>query len=149
MKKTLLIAITLLLSIISCKNVVTSNNNNYMTENKVEFKNSKWRLVKLNGKTIAKSKEEKKELGIIFFTDGRFSAYAGCNNMMGSYKLKEKESQITFSKVAMTMMICPDSETEKELAEVLEIADNYNFDGSTFKLKKARMAPLAEFELIK
>ena len=116
---------------------------------KVELKNSKWRLVKLNGKTIQKSKDAKREYGITFNTDGRFSAYAGCNNMAGSYELKEEVSRIAFSKVASTMMACEDMLTEQEFAKVLEIVDNYNFDGKTLKLNKARMAPLAEFEIIK
>ena len=116
---------------------------------KVELKNSKWRLVKLNGKSVQKSKDAKREHGITFNTDGRFSAFAGCNNMMGSYKLKEDVSRIEFSKVASTMMACGDMLTEQELAKVLEIADNYNFDGKTLKLNKARMATLAEFEIIK
>ena len=116
---------------------------------KVELKNSKWRLVKLNGKSVQKSKDAKREHGITFNTDGRFSAFAGCNNMMGSYKLKEEVSRIEFSKVASTMMACEDMVTEQELAKVLEMADNYNFDGKTLKLNKARMATLAEFEIIK
>ena len=116
---------------------------------KVELKNSKWRLVKLNGKSVQRSKDAKREHGITFNTDGRFSAFAGCNNMMGSYKLKEDVSRIEFSKVASTMMACGDMLTEQELAKVLEIADNYNFDGKTLKLNKARMATLAEFEIIK
>ena len=116
---------------------------------KIELKNSKWRLVKLYGKTIEKNKDSKREYGITFNTDGRFSAFAGCNNMMGSYKLKEDVSRIEFSKVASTMMACGDMLTEQELAKVLEIADNYNFDGKTLKLNKARMATLAEFEIIK
>ncbi|RAK22535.1 NlpE-like protein [Flavobacterium aquaticum] len=116
---------------------------------KVELKNSKWRLVKLYGKTIEKNKNSNRENGINFNSDGRFSAFAGCNNMMGSYKLKEEVSRIEFSKVASTMMACEDMVTEQELAKVLEMADNYNFDGKTLKLNKARMATLAEFEIIK
>lgn len=116
---------------------------------KVELKKSKWRLVKLYGKNIQKIKDAKREFGITFNPDGRFSAFAGCNNMMGSYKLKEEVSRIEFSKVASTMMACEDMVTEQELAKVLEMADNYNFDGKTLKLNKARMATLAEFEIIK
>ena len=116
---------------------------------KVELKKSKWRLLKMNGKVVKKDPNIEKEYGITFTSDGRFSAFAGCNNMMGSYKLKEDVSRIEFSKVASTMMACEDMVTEQELAKVLEIADNYNFDGKTLKLNKARMATLAEFEIIK
>ncbi len=115
--------------------------------NKDELKNTKWRLVKLNGKTIAKAKKDEREFGITFATVNKFSGYAGCNNMMGSYEL-EKLTNISFSKVAMTMMACPDSETEQEFAKVLETVDNYNFDGKSLKLNKAKTS-LAEFEIIK
>lgn len=116
---------------------------------KVKLNNSKWRLIKLHGKTIEKNKETKKEIGITFTVQGRFSAFAGCNTMNGSYELQEEVSRIKFSKVASTMMACQDMVTEQELAKVLEMADNYNFDGKTLKLNKARMATLAEFEIIK
>ncbi|MCL9808482.1 META domain-containing protein [Flavobacterium luminosum] len=116
---------------------------------KVDLKDSKWRLVKLNGKTIKKNKDNKREYGISFSDTGRFSVFVGCNNMMGSYNLKEEVSRIEFSKVASTMMACENMELEKEFAQVLETVDNYNFDGKTLKLNKARMAPLAEFEIIK
>ena len=77
------------------------------------------------------------------------SAFAGCNRMGGEYKLEEDVLRIKFSKVFSTQMACGDMSIESELAKVLEITDNYNFDGKTLKLNKARMAPLAEFEIIK
>ncbi|MFD2908040.1 META domain-containing protein [Flavobacterium ardleyense] len=162
MKKNLILLALVSLSFMSCKEEAEKNNDNTTndtivvqsdavetTDGAVVLSNSSWRLVKLNGKAIEKNKDEERELGIIFSTDGRFSGYAGCNNMMGDYELKEAENQIKFSKVGMTMMACPDSSMEKELAEVLELADNYNFDGETLKLNKAKMAPIAEFEIIK
>ncbi len=115
---------------------------------KLDLKNSKWRLVKLNGKMIKKSKDSNKEFGIIFNKDGNFSAFAGCNNLFGTYKL-EKNSKITFSSVGTTLMACDDMITEQEFAKVLKGIDNYNFDGKTLKLNKAKMASLAEFEIIK
>lgn len=115
----------------------------------VDLKNSKWRLVKLNGKIIEKNKDNKKEFGINFNPEGRFSAFAGCNNMAGSYELKEDISRVKFSKVISTMMACEDMLTEQEFAKVLEMVDNYNFDGKTLKLNRAKMATLAEFEIIK
>ena len=162
MKKNLILLALVSLSFLSCKEdtdkstevvVVDSSmiqsDENVDANNEVLLSNSSWRLVKLNGKAIEKNKDEERELGIIFTNEGRFSAYAGCNNMMGNYELKEEENRITFSKVGMTMMACPDATTEKELAEALEMADNYNFDGATLKLNKAKMAPIAEFEIIK
>ncbi|TDR23096.1 copper resistance protein NlpE N-terminal domain-containing protein [Flavobacterium cheniae] len=129
--------------------MATGNEARKIVDAKVELKKSKWRLVKMNGNVVKKDSNIEKEYGITFNPDGRFSAFAGCNNMMGSYKLKEDVSRIEFSKVASTMMACEDMITEQELAKVLEMADNYNFDGKTLKLNKARMATLAEFEIIK
>ena len=149
MKKNFLITLVLSLVFISCKNATVSNNVKTTDESKVELNDSKWRLVKLNGKTIEESKDSNRMLGVIFTPDGNFSAYAGCNSMSGSYQLNEEISRISFSKITTTMMACADMLIEQELGKVLEITDNYNFDGKTFKLNKARMAPIAEFELIK
>lgn len=117
-------------------------------DEKIVLKNSKWKLVKLYGKEISNTKKEK-PMGITFTSDGRVSAFAGCNSMGGSYTLDESKNRIKFSKIMSTMMACEDMNTERELAKILEIADNYNFDGKTLKLNKARMATLAEFEIIK
>ena len=57
--------------------------------------------------------------------------------------------RIKFSKVFSTQMACADMETESELVKVLEVTDNYSYDGKTLTLNKARMAPLAEFHIIK
>jgi heat shock protein HslJ len=116
--------------------------------NKAELKNSKWRLVKLNGMPVEKTKDNKRDFGISFNVDGRFSAFAGCNNMAGNYELKEDINRIKFSKIASTMMACNDMAIEQEFAKVLETVDNYNFDEKTLKLNKAKMSPLAEFEII-
>ena len=113
-------------------------------DSKIQF--IKWQLVKLNNKPVTKKSD--KPYFIHLIKDNQFTAFAGCNNLFGQYNL-EDNNKISFSKVASTMMACEDMETEQEFAKVLEMADNYNFDGKTLKLNKARMAPLAEFEIIK
>jgi len=47
------------------------------------------------------------------------------------------------------LMACPDQNLEKELLNVLGEADNLSTDGEYLSLNKARMAPLARFELVK
>ena len=105
----------------------------------------KYKLVELNGKKID---TKKNDFFIEFNKEGRFSAFAGCNNMGGEYKV-ENTFRIKFSKVFSTMMACDDMATEKELAEVLELTDNLSINEKSLSLNKARMAPLARFELIK
>ncbi|WP_338378525.1 copper resistance protein NlpE N-terminal domain-containing protein [uncultured Flavobacterium sp.] len=115
---------------------------------KIELKNSKWKLIKLYGKDVENLNEDKLK-GITFNPDGRMSAFAGCNSMGGNYEINEEISKIKFSKVFSTKMACQDMTTEKELTKVLEIADNYYFDGNLLKLNKGKMATLAEFVIIK
>ena len=48
------------------------------------------------------------------------------------------------------MMACLNMEIENELKRALEMADNYSLtaDGKYLSLNRARMAPLARFEVV-
>ncbi len=108
----------------------------------------KWKLVELNGKPVENTSGNGKEYFIsLQQEESRVSGYAGCNSFFGSYELKEG-NRVTFSKMGSTMMACPNMATEQELFKVLETVDNYTTDGKTLQLNKARMAPLARFEMI-
>lgn len=51
--------------------------------------------------------------------------------------------------MAVTMMACPDMRIERMFLEVLQVADNYSLSGDgQLSLNKARMAPLAQFEIV-
>ena len=104
--------------------------------------------MKLYGKTIEKNKDSKREYGITFNTDGRFSAFAGCNNMMGNYVMKTSFS-LSFSPVASTMMACPEMDLEQKFAAMLEKVDSYIIVEDELQLVKGKMAPLARFKAIK
>ena len=108
----------------------------------------KWKLIELNGKPVADKINGKEPFLKLDDNDKRYSASGGCNGIGGSFTLSAN-NRINFSQGMSTMMACQDMATEQELAKILEIADNYNFDGKTLKLNKARMVPLAEFEIIK
>jgi heat shock protein HslJ len=105
---------------------------------------NKWRLIELNGKSI-----ESKEMFIKLNNEEGYIAFAGCNNMMGSVEFKDEKSLIKFTKVASTMMACPDMTTEQEFAEMLEKVDNYSLNGNSLSFNRARMATLARFEAMK
>ena len=47
------------------------------------------------------------------------------------------------------MMACKDMALEKDFLDVLQRSDNYSATDTSFTLNKARMAPLARFELAK
>lgn len=110
---------------------------------------TKWRLVEINGKKIDASDKSKKEMFIQLNKENSYAAFAGCNNMMGSFEIKEEAMRIKFFKGASTLMACPDMTTEQEFAEMLEKVDNYSINGNNLSFNRARMAPLAKFEAIK
>jgi copper homeostasis protein (lipoprotein) len=108
---------------------------------------TKWKLVELNTKVI-KQKGKKYYFLKLNSNDGRFSAFAGCNNMMGNYVMKTSFS-LSFSTVASTMMACPEMDLEQKFVKMLEKVDNYVIVEDELQLVKGKMAPLARFKAIK
>lgn len=108
---------------------------------------TKWKLVELNSKVI-KQKGKKAYFLKLNSKDGRFSAFAGCNNMMGNYVMKTSFS-LSFSPVASTMMACPEMDLEQKFAAMLEKVDSYIIVEDELQLVKGKMAPLARFKAIK
>ena len=109
-----------------------------------------WKLIELNGKPFAKDETMGREPHIILKNeDRRVNANSGCNSIMGTYEL-EQGNRIKFSQMMSTMMACVNMEIETELKKALETTDNYTLsaDGKYLSLNKARMAPLARFELM-
>ncbi|MEO5788874.1 MAG: META domain-containing protein [Gelidibacter sp.] len=108
-----------------------------------------WKLKTLEGKDVKMSDNQERE---IFFTlksqDNRVTGFAGCNTILGEYTL-EDGNRIRFSKMATTLMMCPDVDVnESEFLKVFELADNYNINGDILSLNVGRRAPLAVFEAV-
>ncbi|HHT29332.1 META domain-containing protein [Petrimonas mucosa] len=112
-----------------------------------EIAGKKWQLVELRGNRV----EEKINGQIPFLQlnseNNRYAASAGCNGLGGEYTLKEN-NRIAFARGISTLMACDNMEVESELVKVLEMADNYTLDGDILSLNRARMAPLARFQLV-
>ena len=106
-----------------------------------------WKLTELMGQPVPAPRPDTREVHIILKNGNRLQGFAGCNNIMGSFEVKN-EFSITFSGVASTLMACPDMTTEDNLKKVLEQVDNYTIRGNSLSLNKARMAPLARFEAV-
>ncbi|WP_304517633.1 copper resistance protein NlpE N-terminal domain-containing protein [Cecembia rubra] len=121
-----------------------------LQKNPVDFRleNKKWVLIELRGKPV--EKKEGQSEGFIEFDmeTGMFSGKNTCNNFFGQYELMEGD-RIKFGQAGSTLMACPDMTTEQEFMEVLKIADNYNVVDELLSLNRAKMAPLARFELAK
>jgi heat shock protein HslJ len=77
--------------------------------------------------------------------DNKVYGNATCNTFNGSYKL-EDGFRVSISKIAATLMACPDMSIETSFLKILENVDNYSLNDSKMTLNKARMAPYAVFE---
>lgn len=120
------------------QNYVLKKNGNLNVEDK------RWKLIELNGKPIAGSAES--HYLIFHSKEGRIEAKANCNVMLRDYTIKN-ELQLKVGQGLSTLMACPDN-LEQEFGQVLSAVDNLSTDGKSLSLNKARMAPLARFELV-
>ena len=145
-----LIMVVGILSLNACKSskdAAQAGNNSVQNEKSITEKY--WKLIELNGSPVS--------LGIgqsephIILKDGaehRFIGNGSCNNISGVYELGEY-NRIKFSRGISTLMACPNMEIESGLLKALESADNYTLsDDGKLSLNRARMAPLARFEVV-
>jgi heat shock protein HslJ len=104
-----------------------------------------WKLVELNGKPV-----EKTEAFLLLDQNkSTVSGNLGCNTFNGAYELKNG-NRIKFSQLTNTLKMCiNDMEIEEGFKKALGIADNYYVSEKNLVLNRARMAPLARFELVK
>ena len=127
-------------------NVISGNlSNNYILAKVDQLVVGKhWRLVELNGKPV----EKQDAFMILDPANNRVSGNLGCNTFTGTYNLMIG-NRIQFSQMVNTLKMCLDMEVEDGFRKVFEMADNYNVTEKTLTLNRARMAPLARFELVK
>ena len=106
----------------------------------------RWNLFRLQGREVAKDEGRKQAYLVFQEADKRVSGNNSCNQISGTYTLKEG-NRIAFSQLITTQMACMPNEIEVPFMEVLDLADNFTIKGDTLSLNKARMAPLAQFVL--
>jgi len=151
MKTKLFLLSAILLLTVSCvffsskeKHPETKNNE---TTNGITEKY--WQLIEINGIQIENSKELNQEPYIIFkIEDNRIVGNGGCNGFSGSYELQQG-NRIKISQVISTKMACLNMKIEYQLFQIFSQVDNFTVsaDGNFLSLNRARMAPLARFEL--
>ncbi|GHA71168.1 hypothetical protein GCM10009007_10060 [Formosimonas limnophila] len=113
---------------------------------KMPIEDKRWKLVELNGQPVKGT--AKTHYLVLHSETKQVEAKAGCNAMFGGYEIKN-QFQLTFKQMASTLMACENMATEDAFSKVLEMADNFSISGDKMSLNKARMAPLARFELVK
>jgi heat shock protein HslJ len=107
----------------------------------------KWKLTKLMGKPVSELDSSAQKVFILFSTEeNRLSGNSGCNSFGGTYTLKEG-NRFETSQLISTMMACENMDIEDQFMGVLQKSDTYILQGNRLQITKAKMAPLAEFEL--
>ena len=104
----------------------------------------KWKLIELMGKRVTASETMNKEAFIQFSDqENRYTAYAGCNSMSGSFTT-EAGNQLKLGMGISTMMACENMTVERELSKVLSTADHFQVDGNFLVLMEGTTA-IAKF----
>ena len=152
MKNLLKLLITLVLIAGGCKtssrNVASSDNAVMQSDDGITEKF--WKLIELNGAPIALDESASRTPHIILKKeDNRVNGHGGCNTITGSYEIDLSAHRIRFTQMVTTMIACLNMEVEAGLKRALEMTDNYSLsaDGKFLSLNRARMAPLARFEV--
>ena len=111
-----------------------------------------WKLVEINGKQVVYDETTGEREAFIILKNGnsRVTGNGGCNTLNGTYEIDTERYRIKFSQMITTQMACLNMEVENQLKTVFEMTDNYSLsaDGKYLSLNRARMAPLARFEVV-
>ena len=152
--KTKIVLFALIATIIlSCNNQkkkdIDIKQSDETSEMSVSIEDSRWVINTLDGLDISKTATNEQEIFFILNSKTkRVSGNAGCNTFMGSYTLEEGNS-ISFSPLATTRMICPDSNiNESQVLKIFETVDNYTINNGILSLHKDKNKPLATFKKV-
>lgn len=108
-----------------------------------------WKLTKLEGQNIKMVENQEREIYFRLKSDDQtITGFAGCNTMSGKYKLMNG-NRIEFSKIGVTMKLCPDVDVnESKFLKIFELADNYTIHNDKLSLNVGKRSPLAVFEAV-
>ena len=112
-----------------------------------DIKNKYWKLIEINGQPVTNPPGNQKEAYLMFQDSSKLVGNNGCNQLMGGYEISEG-NRIKLTKIATTMMACPDVAIEQEFGRNLQFIDNYSTNGNQMTLQKAKMAPMFRFEAV-
>lgn len=113
-----------------------------------DLKNTYWKLIELDGKKIMMPATQEREVRITLSSLGaRMTAFAGCNQLTGSYVQQGKA--LRFSQMAGTLMACasPLMEIESNVLKMLGATTGYRIEGQQLTLLQGDKA-LARFEAV-
>jgi heat shock protein HslJ len=110
--------------------------------------NTRWELVEMMGEPVTKTDTQTKAIFITFDPENnKVNGFAGCNNFMGGFEMKEG-NKIKFEQMASTMMACENMEMETTFMETLQQVDNYAMKDNVLTLNHENMTPLLKFTAV-
>jgi len=136
--------------VITCGNKTLTKKDSATAEANAGITEKYWKLIEINGKPVAMDETMGSEAFIILKNeDQRVNGSGGCNTIFGTYEINEG-NRIKFSQMATSMKACLNMDVEVALKKVFDVVDNYTVseDGKYLSLNRARMAPLARFEVV-
>jgi len=136
--------------VVTCGNRSLAQKDTESSEERTSITGKYWKLIEINGKPVVLDESIGSEPFIILRNeDRRVNGSGGCNTISGSFEISEG-NRIKFSQMATSLKACLNMEFEEALKKALDMADNYSLsdDGKYLSLNRARMAPLARFEVV-
>lgn len=128
------------------KYILTKTDTSAMEEEKITDR--RWELIEMMGKPVTKTKHQREAIFINFNSQkNRVNGFAGCNNFMGGFEVKEG-NRIKLSQMASTMMACDNLDVEGQFMTTLQQVDNYTIKDGILSLNKAKMSPLLKFKSV-
>jgi len=111
----------------------------------VTLENTDWKLVSVGDAPLHAASEQQEPHLLLSSESHRVSGSGGCNRLAGSYEVSG--IQITFSKMAGTMMACVSGmDTEKAMQDALARTKTWKIEGQSLVLLDENGRTLARFE---
>lgn len=102
----------------------------------------KWKLIKLSGREIPQNTT----IYIEFSEMNKINGFLGCNDLLGSYILKNK-NDINFTQLGTTRMACSPEKMklETQILRILETINNFVLEANKLMFSVNKEEPLAIF----
>ena len=86
-----------------------------------------WEIIEIKGESVLKNDHQPFPYIAFDQENGRFGGTSGCNRMMGEMKQGKKTGSLSFGKIAGTLMMCQNMDTERKVVAMLEEVKSYKY----------------------
>ncbi len=111
-----------------------------------DLSNTYWKLTSLQGQAVVMGEKQKREAFLqLNGKDESIKGFAGCNQMMGSYK--SNGNKLSFNKLGATRKACIEGmETEAAFMQILSDTQYFSIHEHNMTLLNADKKPIAKFK---